>query len=133
MKKLIVLLLLSHFAFAKPFVEIDNSDPTVLRQDGHFLTVRIIKSEPIRIFILGQEEAQVDLSNLLLTVRQLKPYPAQKLGINKSGDHYVLSGSPFINNIEDLEVTARIGTKVDKFNFKLIESTKKGVPSESKK
>lgn len=90
-----------------------------LRQEGNMFTVRIVMGEPMRIFVLGKEEAKLDLSQLHLTVRRLQPYPAKMLTARRNGDYYIVTDLPASERTGDWEVTTKLKNKTETLRFKL--------------
>lgn len=78
------------------------------RQDGQMVTVRVSRKSPIRIFVVGREEAKINPSNLRVTVRRAQPYPAKELKVDQYNNYYVVSDPAEANNITDLEITTHM-------------------------
>lgn len=98
----------------------DNSgDSKVLRQQGRLFTVQLVLGEPLRFFVVGREEAKVDLNDLTLTVRRLKPYPGKVISLDRQNDYFVTSEPNELQDATALEVTAKTKAKVDKIHFKI--------------
>lgn len=89
------------------------------RKDGNLVTVQITKDNPVRIFVLGREEAKIDLSKLKITVRRLKPYPGKVLKINHLNNYYVVADKLDFKQATDLEVTTHLNNQKETFNFQL--------------
>lgn len=97
---------------------IDPSRPG-LRQEGQLFVIQIVAGEPLRIFVAGKEEAQVDLSKMKLIVRRLSPYPEKILIATRVDDHFVVSMPNDLKKPIDLEVTTTIENKKGKLNFNI--------------
>jgi len=97
--------------------ELVQSKVDILRQQGSLFSVHIVSGEPLKIFVVGREEAKLDLTNMKLLVRRLQPYPEKTLTIKKSGDHYTIS-EPLQENAE-LEVVPKVKGQSETFKFKI--------------
>lgn len=90
-----------------------------MRQEGQVLSVHLSMGSPIRIFIVGREEAKIDLSKLELTVRRMNPYPGKVLKLDRYDNYFVVNDAdPFTKNTT-LELNAKVNNKVEKFKFKI--------------
>jgi hypothetical protein len=90
-----------------------------LKQEGQLVSVQLVWGEPIRIYVVGREEAKFDPTQLALTVRRLKPYPAKVLKLTKLGDYFAVDDPTTFNSASDLEVTTQVKNKKETFHFKL--------------
>jgi len=120
-KNFVGLFLFSQLAYGQtsssPF---DSLDQAHLKQQGQFLTLQIKLGEPMRIFVLGREEAKMDLNELELTVRRLNPYPGKVLSVTREGDFFSVPESSELSNGGDLEIKTRVKNKNEEtFLFKL--------------
>ena len=81
MKHLLILaLLMPQMAYAQSYTsDLNLPELSTLKQEGQLLSIRIRLGEPLRIFVVGREEAKLDLSDLKLTVKRLEPYPVHTL------------------------------------------------------
>lgn len=102
---------------------LDNSTQlhsTMLNQQGQLVSVRLVLGEPIRIFVVGKEEAKLDLSKLKLTVRRLKPYPGKVLSLDQNvGGYFTISEPVNLKEPTDLDVTTKIKDQTETLHFKL--------------
>lgn len=89
------------------------------RKEGQLVTVQLSKGNPIKIFVLGREEAKVDLKHLKVVVRRLKPYPGQILKINQMGNYYEIADPQSLKSIHEIEVVTHLKDKKETFQFKL--------------
>ncbi len=94
-----------------------NSD--VLKHQGKLVSVQLVMGEPVRIFVVGREEAKLDLADLKLTVRRLKPYPGKVLVTDQLSNYFAISDSAGLKGATDLEVTTEIKNKKEVHHFKL--------------
>lgn len=119
MKAAIFGLLVAMVAQAQTTTQDAREEVGPWRQQGSLVSIEIAKGQPLRFFVVGREEAKVDLKDVKLTVRRLRPYPGRVLNAQRSGDHFVLSEPLELNGPTDLEVTANVKEKVDVIKFKL--------------
>ncbi|MGE0762481.1 MAG: hypothetical protein AB7N80_04310 [Bdellovibrionales bacterium] len=95
-------------------------DLNTLSRQGQLLNVRLSLGQPIKIFIVGKEEARIDLNELNVQIRRLNPYPAQDLVLSREGDYFVLGDQIAPDQDTRIEVRAGLkGKSVEKFLFKL--------------
>ncbi len=94
-----------------------NSD--VLKHEGKLASVQLVMGEPIRIFIVGKEEAKLDLASMKLTVRRLKPYPEKLLETDQLSNYFALSDSLDLKEATDIEITTEIKNKKESHHFKI--------------
>jgi hypothetical protein len=118
MKPVFKLTLLSVSLFALAFSS-QGHDQTLLRQEGQLLSVRLALGDPLRIFVVGREEAKIDLSNLEVTVRRLKPYPGQVLQAEQDGDHFFVPKNLELQKATDIEVKTKMKNVSETMQFKL--------------
>lgn len=122
MKKIIsIVMLVSGFSvYAQKFVDGSApANPNILKQEGQIFSVRLEMGEPIRIFVLGKEEAKIDINDLSLTVKRLKPYPGKILKLDQKDGSYQIAEPMELKGEPQLEVTAQSKDKKEKFKFKL--------------
>ena len=94
-------------------------DLNTLSQQGQLLNVRMSLGQPIKIFIVGKEEARIDLKDLNVRIRRLNPYPARDLVLSREGDYFVLGDEIAPDQETKIEVRAGLkGKKQEKFLFK---------------
>lgn len=111
---------LPSFIYAQEVVEdLSRKDPQVFGQEGRLVSIRVVVGEPTRIFVLGKEEAKLDLDNLELRVRRLQPYPAKVLQTSRSGDFFVLDEPLDLNKPTALEVTTKLKAKKETVRIKI--------------
>lgn len=114
------LIFLTPFVFAQKFAEGSApANPNIMKQEGQIFSVRLEMGQPIRIFVVGKEEAQVDLNEMKMTVRRLKPYPGKVLKLDQKDGAYSIAESMNLKGETQLEITAQSKEKSEKFQFKL--------------
>ncbi len=120
MKIIIISLLLPLLASAQKFVD-DPSHPNskVIRQEGQLVSIQLVLGEPLRIFVVGREEAKLDFSDLKVTVRRLKPYPGKVLSVDRHNNYFSVSESLDLKKRTDLEVTTKVKGKTETLRFKI--------------
>jgi hypothetical protein len=120
MGNLIHFLLFAVMAFGQGMEDGWNFQNTsYLRQQGQFMTVQLVVGEPLKFFVLGREEANLDLKGFTLTVQRVAPYPGKVLSLEKQNNFFVVSDSSELKNATELEVKAQSKTKVDAVHFKI--------------
>lgn len=119
MRFALICVFISQFVFAQGNFE-DLSRPDI-KKEGQLVSVRIVIGEPVRIFVVGKEEAKLDWSDLKLTVRRLKPYPGKILSTNQKNGYFVISEPIDLQKGTDLEVTTKIKDKTETLHFKIEE------------
>lgn len=123
MKHFIVVLFLPLIVSAQSFVDDPNHpNSTVMKRQGQLVSIELVLGEPLRIFVVGREEAKVDLSDLTITVRRLKPYPGKVLSIDKFNNYYTISEPVDLKKPTDLEVTTKVKGKSETLHFKIENS-----------
>jgi hypothetical protein len=117
---IVVLLLATNSAFAH-HMSYDPSDlaSANLKQEGQLVTVRVVIGEPLRIFVVGREEAKFDFSELKLIVKRMNPYPSKVLSLTKTGDYFTAPEAMNIHGSTDLEIKTTVKNKEETFRFKL--------------
>src|SRR5579872_2098345 len=108
MKFLLCSLLFSITANAQHYEnDPSHADINALKQTGSLVSIQIVPKSPLKIFVVGREEAKFDLSHLKLFVRRLNQGAPQELKTLREGDHFVVSDEIKWDNPTDLEVTAQ--------------------------
>lgn len=90
-----------------------------IRQQGQLVSIQLILGEPVRIFVVGREEAKIDLNDLSLTVRRLKPYPGKILSVDRYDNYFAISEPVDLKKLTVLEVTTRVKNKSEALQFKI--------------
>lgn len=91
-----------------------------LRRDGQLISVRLAPGSPLKIFVVGREEAKLDLAKLKLTVRRLEPGPETELLVrSKDGYFAVEPAAPEKDQPQALEVSTKLEGKTETFRFRL--------------
>lgn len=120
MKNLVYLIFMTGLAATIAAPTIPNQETLdYIKQEGQLFSVRISRGEPVRIFVVGKEEAKIDLSKLTITVRRIKPYPGKILNVDRHGDYFQVSEVSEYNTTTDLEISTKVENKDEVFKFKL--------------
>lgn len=119
-----IVLCVVYFHPVSGITQTSEFEPSILgpdqwRKEGQLVSIQISRGEPIRIFVVGREEAKVDLSTLSLTVRSLKPYPGKVLSVDKHGNYYVFADPKELKKSKEIEVITRVKDKNETFRFEL--------------
>lgn len=96
-----------------------RADTYEFKQQGDLATVRMVVGEPIRFFVVGREEAKLDMSNLKLTVRRLKPYPAKELTLDREGNTFEITEPLDTKQATQLEVKTELKGKSETLQFNI--------------
>ena len=97
----------------------DPSYSATLKQQGKLFTIQVVRGEPIRFFVVGREEAKLDLASMALTARRLEPYPGQVMSLDRRNDYFVPTDPKALENATVLEVTAKTKTKSETMRIQL--------------
>lgn len=120
MKTIFALLMFSGLVSAQMSTDDPSrADLTALRREGRLISIQLIPKNPIKIFVVGREEAQLDLSDLKLFVRRLSPSPSKTLTATREGDHFVLNELIDPDRPTDLEIMTRSKGQSETFHFKI--------------
>lgn len=87
------------------------------RKEGQLVSVQVSRGNPIRIFIVGREEAKIDPNSMTVTVRRLKPYPAKTLSLDKFNDYFVVSDVQEFKKSKEIEITTKVKGSEETFRF----------------
>lgn len=106
-----------------------KSDMEVLSQQGSLVSVKVVKGDPVRIYVLGREEAQVDLSgfnleidpsDLSVTVKRVSPKsPLKILRLKREKNIFTVEDAESGMKLYTLEVTTQVKDKKETFKFKI--------------
>lgn len=131
------------FVIGAPSIQAQNKmpDPTlsdvqILTQQGSLASVKVVVGEPIKIFVFGREEAQLDFSNLKINgdfdssglsiqVKKIRPSSKSILTLVKHDDHLTVTDPEQKNKPYELEVTTKVDNKPEHFKFKIDHQKKK--------
>lgn len=120
MKKIFLLLMLTSSAYAHHIPgHTFRPSADIAKTEGQFFSIRAVRGEGLRFFVIGREEAKLDLSNLKLTVRRLDPYPGEILQLDLENNYFTLKQA--VNPAEDayLELTATSPQRTEVLQLKL--------------
>ncbi|MBC7372217.1 MAG: hypothetical protein H7326_11665 [Bdellovibrionaceae bacterium] len=114
-------------AFAVPFIALaqmnitdaDGNPANVMTAQGKMITLKLVVGEPLKILVVGREEAKIDLKNLVLTVRRMNPTKQKTLATERNENTFVVSEALNADAVTDLEVTTKLQGKKESFRFKL--------------
>ncbi|MBL7554949.1 MAG: hypothetical protein JNM24_03935 [Bdellovibrionaceae bacterium] len=117
---IVLISFLSYHTFAAdvetiPFKEYKDE----MRKEGQFFSVHLSVGSPIRIFVVGKEEAKIDLSKLELTVRRLNPYPGKVLKADRYDHYFIVNDPKSVARDAEFEITVKSKTSDEKFKFDL--------------
>ncbi|MBY0385915.1 hypothetical protein K2X05_12220 [bacterium] len=92
-----------------------QTDIEVIREQGSLLNIKFVPGKPIKFFIVGREEAEIDLSktkwkadvdfsNLSVSLKQTNPNPGKVLKIKRFENHYIVDDPLQLNHGTELQV-----------------------------
>lgn len=109
-----------HFLFSLFLISAQPTNPVktdfeVIREQGSLLNIKFVPGKPIKIFIVGREEAEVDLSqtkwkadvdfaNLSVSLKQTNPSPGKVLRIKRFENHYIVDDPLQLTNGTELRL-----------------------------
>ncbi len=99
--------------------EVNSPKSNVILQQGQLVSLRLVIGQPIRIFVVGREEAKLNLSQMSLSVRRLKPYPAKVLSLDRFDNYFVISEPVDLKTTTDIEVITKIKNRSETLRFKI--------------
>ena len=95
-----------------------NNQSGVFKKEGQLVSVQLTPGKPIKIFVVGREEAQVDLKKLDVKIRRVSPGPGATLEYNLKNGFYEVKEVD-AKDLNELEITTTLGAKSEKFHFQL--------------
>lgn len=131
MTYIITALILNCFINAQNTGRAFPSDIEMLTQHGNLVSVRIVKGEPIKIFVFEKEAAEIDFSgarlgaqfvpvDLSLNVRQIGAKKISRiLKLKRENDYFVIRNPDSTDKSYTLEVTTKVKDKKEVFIFKV--------------
>jgi len=116
-QKFILVIVISALPFFTKAVEPVQTTVDVLKQEGRLVSVSLSLGEPLKIFVVGREEAQIDLSQMKLKIRKIKNGTSSDVGLQKHDGYYTLSEP--LELPAELDVQTRLKTNTENFHFKI--------------
>lgn len=115
MKRSLLFLFIAPMALAQSFFAdpVGTKSPTQ-PLESQMLSIRVVIGEPIKIFVVGREEAVLDWSSLELSVRRLNPFP-QDLAVERRESYFMVPAQ----STADLEVTAKANGQQEKLRVRV--------------
>lgn len=115
-------LIFSFFILAQSNVA-TKTDFEVIREQGSLFSLKFVPGQPIKFYIVGREEAEIDLSktkfaaevdlaNLSVSVKQTSAHPGKILKIKRFENHYIVDDPLQLTN--GMELRLQIKDKKDK-------------------
>jgi hypothetical protein len=114
---IIGLSVLSLAAKADSKVGLGPSATEKIVQNGSLVSITLEMGEPIKIFVVGREEAKLDLKRLKLTVRRLSPLPVESVATQFNGSYFSFVEAFRATDSIKLEVKTRVQGKDETFQF----------------
>jgi hypothetical protein len=97
----------------------DPRQAEIVKQKGNLFSLEFVHGEPSRLYVVGKEEAKLDLSKMKITVRRVKPYPGKVLSTDLNHDHFVISEPIDSEKPTVLEVTTKVKDKTETIHLNL--------------
>lgn len=130
MKVVILLFLMLGTAQADNLRNPFMSDTEIISQQGSLVKVSVARGEPIKIFVFGRKEAEIDLStsqwdlefnpnDLSIGVKRVGPKFSKILKVERQKNHFVIANPETDEKVYTLEVTTDVKGKKEKFKFKI--------------
>lgn len=90
------------------------------QQEGQLVNITLVIGEPLKIYVVGRQQAEVDLESLKITVQSRNEMSTEVLPTQKSGDYFTVNKA--LGKFSNLEVITKVkGTsETFKFNLKII-------------
>lgn len=118
-KTWVLALAFSISAMAQGLDSPQSQSPQTFRQQGRLFTIELVWGEPLRFFVAGKEEGKLDLAEVKMTVRRLKPYPGREMKLSLENGAFTTAVAQDLKDATVLEVKAQSKTKTDKVRFEL--------------
>lgn len=100
-------------------IDPSHADLRTLNQSGSLVSIRLEPHHPISFYVVGKEEAEIDLSQLQVVVRSLSQGEGRILNSHQEGNRYIIDEPLDLEQPTDLEVTAKTHDKAETFHFKI--------------
>lgn len=106
------------------------SDVETISRQGNLFSIQIVKGEPIRIYVVGKERAQLDLSTIAVdlsldpsdmsvAVKPKKVKSSRLLKLTQQNNYFIMENPADGDRVYKLEVKSKSDGKTETFNFKL--------------
>ncbi len=101
------------------------SDVEAITHQGNIFSIKVVKSEPIHIYVLGQESAQIDLSKVevILISESANPTevadPIQPVHLTTLGNHFIIKNTLSGDRVYTMKVKSKNNGVVETFKFKV--------------
>ena len=126
---MILSFILSFFIFAQNNIP-PKTDFEVIREQGSLFSLKFVPGQPLRIYIVGKEEAEVDLSktqfsadvdlsNLSVSFKQTNPRPGKILKIKRFENHYIVDDPLQLTNGMELRLQIKDKKDTNPHSFKV--------------
>ncbi len=102
-----------------------HSDVETITHQGNLFSIKVVKSEPIHIYVLGQESAQIDLSkvDVMLISESTNPTevadPIQPVQIESLGNHFIVKNPASGDRVYTMKVKSKSNGIIETFKFKV--------------
>jgi hypothetical protein len=110
---------LSQFAFAQNPLPTEKLNSRIHQQQGQLFSVRLEQGKPLKIFVVGREQAKFNFKDMKLTVKSISPYKTETLAVNQQGEYFVVPQNDNKKSATALDVTVSVKDQTETLRFKL--------------
>jgi len=126
-----LIFLISFFIHAqKTTPDSEKNEFAVISQQGSLFSLKVVRGNPVKIFVLGNEAAEIDLSqidlsaeldvsDLSISIRQVGDKPGPFLKIKKVQKHFELVEPLTMTSETTFEMKAKQKNKEETFKVKM--------------
>ena len=120
MKTVLAIFLFSSSVLAHPIPgHTYRPSADIVQAEGQFFSIRMVRGEPTRFFVLGKEQAKLDLSTLRLTLKKHAAYKSQTLSLDLENNYFVLPEPVDFEAGSELELTASSREKTETLQIRI--------------
>ncbi len=107
--------------FAQAPMNGSNAIDGEFSQKGQLVSIRLVPGKPVRLFVVGKEEARMDLSTLKVTVWRISKDRKDFVPVKQEDGYFTFQPSVTSAGPMELEVNAKpkAGLKDETFRFKV--------------
>ena len=115
----VFLLTLTNIAFAQTPLATEKLNSRIHQQQGQLFSVRLEQGKPLKIFVVGREQAKFNFKDMKLTVKSISPYKTESLSVDNQGQYFVVPEPTDNKTATDLDVTVTVKDQTETLRFKL--------------
>lgn len=115
----ILYFLLLEFSTPSKAVTFDENTPEgSLQREGQLISIQVSRGRPVRVFVVGKEEANFDISKLKLSIKRLDKNGEKAHVLQRTKEGYYTSTDSFtLEKNESFQIDAYLKEKEEKFIF----------------